>query len=176
MQRLAIVDELTGLYNRRGLYELGTREVSRVQRFKRPLTAIFYDIDHFKQFNDQYSYEIGDQVLRFLSQNVRSQLRDVDILGRYGGEEFVALLPEIPLEEGVEIAERLRAYVDDAEMRVNGQNLHITISLGVAPLVARPHHTNILAGRERELMDDLISRAGNKLHEAKMGGRNRVAF
>lgn len=176
MQHLAIVDELTGLYNRRGLYELGTREVSRVQRFKRPLTAIFYDIDHFKKFNDQYSYEVGDQVLRFLSQSVRAQLRDVDILGRYGGEEFVALLPEIPLEEGVEIAERLRTYVDDAEMRIDGQNLHITISLGVAPLVARPHHTNILAGREHELMDDLIARAGKKLHEAKIGGRNRVAF
>ena len=176
MQHLAIVDELTGLYNRRGLYELGVREVSRVQRFKRPLTAIFFDIDHFKQFNDQYSYAVGDQVLRFLSQNIRSQLREVDLLSRYGGEEFVALLPEIALDEGLEIAERLRAFVEESALEHNRQCLHITVSVGVAPLIARPHFTDLLAGRERELLSDLIERAGEKLHQAKESGRNRVAF
>ncbi len=176
MQRMAIVDELTGLYNRRGLYELGIREVSRVQRFKRPLTALFFDIDYFKQFNDRYSYAVGDQVLRFLSEHLRFGLRDVDLLVRYGGEEFVALLPEISLDEGAEIAERLRADVERLRMSVGEADLHITVSIGVAPLTARPHHTDILAGRERELLDILVEKAGEKLHEAKNSGRNRIAF
>ncbi len=176
MQRIAIVDELTGLYNRRGLYEFGIREVSRVQRFKRPLTALFFDIDYFKQFNDRYSYAVGDQVLRFLSEHLRSRLRDVDLLARYGGEEFVALLPEISLEEGAEIAERLRADVEQLRMNVGEADLQITVSIGVAPLTARPHHTDILAGRERELLHLLVEKAGKKLHEAKNSGRNRIAF
>ena len=176
MQRIAIVDELTGLYNRRGLYELGLREVSRVQRFKRPMTALFFDIDYFKQFNDRYSYAVGDQVLRFLTQHLRSHLRDVDLLARYGGEEFVALLPEISLEEGVEIAERLRADIEQTCMSIRNQDLYITVSIGAAPLIARPKQTDLLKGRERELLKDLINRAGEKLHEAKESGRNRVAF
>jgi diguanylate cyclase (GGDEF)-like protein/PAS domain S-box-containing protein len=176
MQHLAIVDELTGLYNRRGLYEVGTREVSRVQRFKRPLTAIFFDIDHFKQFNDKYSYEVGDRVLRFLAQTVRVHLRDVDIFARYGGEEFVALLPEIELEEAVVIAERLRAQIETRKLQVKGAFLSVTVSLGVAPLSVRPTYTDILSMPERALLDDLIDRAGGKLHEAKNSGRNCVAF
>ena len=176
VQHLAIVDELTGLYNRRGLYELGMREVSRVQRFKRPMTALFFDIDHFKQFNDRYSYAVGDQVLRFLAESLRAHLRDVDILSRYGGEEFVALLPEISLEEGIEIAERLRANIEQAGMNVGKEILHITVSIGVAPLIARPNETAQLAGREPKLLHELIEKAGGKLHEAKESGRNRVAF
>ena len=176
VQRLAIIDELTRIYNRRGLYELGLREVSRVQRFKRPLTALFFDIDYFKQFNDRYSYAIGDQVLCFLTEHLQSRLRDVDLLARYGGEEFVALLPEIDLEDGVEIAERLRASIEDARLSVGKGDLKITISIGVAPLIAKPHETDRLVGREHELLHDLIERAGGKLHEAKQSGRNCVAY
>lgn len=176
MQRLAIVDELTGLYNRRGLYEVGMREVSRVQRFKRSLTALFFDIDHFKQFNDRYSYEVGDRVLQFLSKSVGEQLRDVDIFARYGGEEFVVLLPEISLRKGAEIAERLRAHIAANGLQEQGQILRVTVSIGVAPLIARPSYTDLLAGREPELLKELIERAGEKLHKAKADGRNRVAF
>jgi len=176
IQNLAIEDELTGLYNRRGLYEWGIREVSRVQRFKRPLSAIFVDIDHFKQFNDQYSYAVGDMVLTYLAKYMRSQMRDVDLVARYGGEEFVILLPEIPLNEAVEVAERLRRGIAKTKMRAGKTDLYITISLGVAPLLAQPGFINALSGKERSLLSNLIEQAGKKLHEAKEGGRNRVAF
>ena len=176
MQELAILDQLTKLYNRRGLYEFGVREVSRVLRFKRPLSALFIDIDHFKQFNDRYSYAVGDRVLQLLAKNLRATMRDVDLLARYGGEEFVVLLPEIDLDGAVEVAERLRRTVESKKMNENGEALYITISIGVAPLKPRPGQTGILAGHEEALLQDLVNRAGEKLHQAKTTGRNRVAF
>jgi GAF domain-containing protein len=93
IQQLAITDDLTGLYNRRGLYEIGRLEIERTRRYNIPLAAIVMDIDHFKRVNDKHSHAIGDQVLRSFAKCVQENTRELDIVGRIGGEEFVILLP-----------------------------------------------------------------------------------
>ena len=110
-QRLAIEDPLTGLYNRRGLFTISQREISRAMRFKRPLSLLFIDIDHFKEFNDRYSYEIGDSVLQIIARCLQENVRDVDLVSRYGGEEFVILLPEMGRADALNAAERLRETI-----------------------------------------------------------------
>jgi diguanylate cyclase (GGDEF)-like protein/PAS domain S-box-containing protein len=163
VQRLAIVDDLTGLYNRRGFYEHGRREMERAVRLERSLGALFLDIDHFKNFNDLYGYTVGDQVLRLLAACLRTNLREIDLIGRYGGEEFVVLLPEANLDSARKVAERLRRTVESLRVRTDQGDVHFTISIGVC----------MLASGISEL-DKLVMRSGQALHEAKVRGRNRV--
>jgi diguanylate cyclase (GGDEF)-like protein len=140
VQQMAIHDELTGVYNRRGLYEFGQREVERAIRYNRQLSALFLDIDHFKKFNDQHSYFVGDQVLRAIASCLRLSLREVDLASRYGGEEFVVLLPETDLATACEVAERLRADIENTRVQTNRGNMAVTVSIGVARLkLASPH-------------------------------------
>jgi diguanylate cyclase (GGDEF)-like protein len=164
VQKLALTDSLTGVYNRRGLFELGPREVERARRFKRSLTIILFDLDHFKEVNDRYGHAIGDQVLRELVQRCKRHIREVDILARYGGEEFVLLLPETNMKSAFQIAERLRRKVEKAPFSTDFGPIPITISLGVAGLTQR--------------IDDfitLIERADDAMYNAKKSGRNRVS-
>ena len=162
-QRLAIVDELTGLYNRRGLFELGPREFERATRFKHPLAALFLDIDHFKLFNDTYSYAVGDKVLRHFANCLRANLREFDLVGRYGGEEFVVLLPEADLPSASEVAERVRRSVEALLVKTDLGETNITVSIGVC--MKTPEIPSLQA---------LLDRVGQALHEAKNRGRNRV--
>jgi diguanylate cyclase (GGDEF)-like protein/PAS domain S-box-containing protein len=175
VQRLSIVDELTSLYNRRGLLEVGRREVSRLQRFKRPLSALFLDIDHFKKFNDQFSYAVGDAVLTRVADFLQNSIREVDIVGRYGGEEMVVLLPEISKTGAVEVAERLRRGIEALKITSEWGDLSVTVSIGVAELTPLPGQTLALGNLQRKRLMDLIELAGNVLKEAKLEGRNRVA-
>jgi diguanylate cyclase (GGDEF)-like protein len=163
VQRLAIIDELTGLYNRRGFFEIGEREWERANRLDRPLAALFLDIDHFKQFNDTYSYAVGDQVLRLLAECLRENLRKVDIAGRYGGEEFVVLLPETGVLVAKDVAERLRIAASSVRVKSDLEELGITISVGVCQKT--PDLTDL---------DALIAHAGQALRHAKNLGRNQV--
>ncbi len=117
VQRQAITDHLTGLYNRRGFFELGQRELERARRFKHPLSAILFDIDHFKHVNDTYGHNIGDQVIYQVAERSRKNLRHIDILGRYGGEEFAGLLPETDLPTLYQVAERLRQAVAESPVQ-----------------------------------------------------------
>jgi len=176
VQRLAIIDELTGVYNRRGLMELGRREVERAIRSAWSLAAIFIDIDHFKSFNDTYSYAIGDQVLRVLSQTLKKNLREVDVIGRYGGEEFVVLLPDNDLRRTRRIAERLRHECASMLLQSEQGDLSITISVGVAILSQGMSHNVPLENHywTQSILDDLIAQAAQALHYAKESGRNRV--
>jgi len=164
-QHLAIVDELTGLYNRRGLFDLGKRELERSIRFNHPLVALFLDIDHFKQFNDTYSYTVGDQVLRLFASCLRANLREFDLVGRYGGEEFVVLLPEADLSAAGEVAERVRSSVAALRVQTDQGETGITVSIGVC-------------AKQSQLLDldSLIDRAGQALHRSKQMGRNRVVI
>ncbi len=130
-QRLAIIDELTGIYNYRGLVELGTREVERARRFKRPLSALFFDIDDFRKFNNTFSHGIGNLILETVAQKCRLTLRSVDVLTRYGGDEFVALLPETDLVEAQEVARRLYGVIRDTKIMTSYGELGVTISVGV---------------------------------------------
>jgi diguanylate cyclase (GGDEF)-like protein/PAS domain S-box-containing protein len=135
-QRLAIIDELTGIYNYRGLKELGTREVERARRFDHPLSALFFDVDDFRNFNNVYSHAVGNIVLQTIVQRCRIVLRSVDILSRYGGDEFVALLPETDLASAEAVARRLVEEIAAAPISTSYGNLNVTISVGVTLLAS----------------------------------------
>ena len=162
-KRQARVDLVTEIYNRRGLFELGERELDRSKRYGRPLAAMMLDIDHFKRVNDTYGHPIGDLVLKELAQRLKSNLRTIDILARYGGEEFVILLPETTLEGAVEVAERLREVVAQDVFLKDSLSLEITISLGIA----------IALGKDATI-NSLIKHADSAMYESKGHGRNRV--
>lgn len=164
VQTKAITDALTGLYNRRGLFELGQRELDRLRRFERPLAAIMLDIDDFKEVNDTYSHAIGDQVLKELAARCRVHLREIDILGRYGGEEFAILLPETDRHDAYRVAERIRKHMTDACFQTDHGPVSITISLGVTA-----------AGQDTPDLAILLDRADTAMYSAKQSGRNRVA-
>jgi diguanylate cyclase (GGDEF)-like protein len=158
---LATMDDLTRVFNRRHLFELGERELKRHHRLKHPFAALMVDIDYFKRVNDQHGHAVGDEVLRVLAERATLQTREIDILGRYGGEEFAVLLPETQLEEALEIAERLRRSAQ-GPMTIGDLELAVTISVGV---------TNA----DEDLgLSHLLQRADAALYQAKREGRNRV--
>ncbi len=159
VQRLAIVDELTGVYNFRGLLELGRREVERARRFNRPLTALFFDIDGFRNFNNIYSHATGNIVLEAVAERCKSVLRSVDILARYGGDEFVILLPETDIPTALGIARRLREEVAATKVDTSHGELSVTISLGVAKLKENMNNIGLL-----------IDHANRAEHRAKEKG------
>ncbi len=170
VEQIAVTDELTGLLNRRGFLQLGEREFERAVRFNRPLAALMFDLDHFKQVNDTYGHPAGDQVLRALTACFRQNTRGIDVVGRYGGEEFVLLLPETPLPEALQIAERLRESIAALSVPVcqlNGDSLvvdvRITVSIGVA----------VVAPAIRKL-SVLIELSDQAMYRAKASGRNCV--
>ncbi len=163
LQRIAITDPLTGLYNRRGLLELGRHEVERFQRFGQPISAIMLDIDHFKDVNDTYGHLAGDQVLCELAERCRLLIRLVDIIGRYGGEEYAIVLPETDLFQASAIAERLRIAVEEKTFYTDQGKIPVTISLGVSR-----------AGHGLTSLTELIEQADAALYRAKQNGRNRV--
>jgi two-component system, cell cycle response regulator len=166
VQRLANMDVLTGCFNRRHFMTLAAQEIQRAMRYNRPLSFLMMDIDHFKNFNDQYGHQIGDQLLCNLVLLCQKQLRNVDILGRYGGEEFVVLMPETGSEGGLKASERLRAKIEKMKISTPAGKMSITVSMGV---------TSLERGfDERETLDGLIKCADKALYAAKAAGRNCV--
>jgi diguanylate cyclase (GGDEF)-like protein len=133
-QRLAIIDELTGVYNYRGLIELGSREVERARRFDRPLSALFFDIDDFRSLNNTYSHTAGNFVLKEVVKRCSSVLRSVDVLTRFGGDEFAALLPETDLPGAQGVARRLAQEIAASPIKTSYGDLEISISVGVTLL------------------------------------------
>lgn len=164
VERLAITDELTALYNRRYLVEWGAREFARARRYRHPLSAILLDIDHFKRVNDVYGHPVGDQVLRAVGRRIRENLRSIDLVGRYGGEEFVVLLPETGQDEAFLVAERLRRALCEIAVDTSGGSLEITVSLGVATVT-----------EDCPDLPALLERADAAMYAAKRAGRNRVS-
>ncbi len=161
-QDQAITDALTGAYNRRGLFQFGDFELIRSRRTNRPFSVLMFDVDHFKRVNDQYGHAAGDQVLRGLAERCRTNARSVDVVCRYGGEEFIIFLPDTTLEAALLIAERMRHVVMDAPFTTDAGLLPVTVSIGVAQ------------AHERDVLKTLIERADQALYEAKRMGRNRV--
>ena len=160
---LATTDSLTGLSNRRHVLEIGSRIMETFRRYHRPLALLMLDIDHFKKINDAYGHTIGDHVLIQLADTLRSVLRSADLCGRFGGEEFVCLLPETSGPESLMLVERLRSTLSEQAVATEAGDVHFTVSIGLT--VASPDDTNI---------DILIQRADRALYEAKRAGRNRV--
>ncbi|MDZ4159749.1 MAG: sensor domain-containing diguanylate cyclase, partial [Anaerolineaceae bacterium] len=163
VQQMAVMDFLTGTYNRRGFSELSEREMERARRFKRPLALLFLDIDHFKRVNDQYGHMIGDQALQQISLRLVQNLRSIDLFSRFGGEEFAILLPDTDNAAARLTAERLRLSIEAEPIPTERAPLDLTVSIGVASL-------------EDETPDlrTLIEKADQALYQAKQGGRNRV--
>ena len=163
VQHMAVIDELTEMYNYRGLLLLGTREVERALRFNHPLAVLFLDIDHFRNFNKHYSHAVGNLILHSVAEECRANCRSVDILARFGGEEFVFLLPETDLDAGVQIAERFVRSIETLRVDTDKGRLGVTVSVGVAELDASPEDLQVL-----------IDHANQAERLAKANGRNRA--
>jgi diguanylate cyclase (GGDEF)-like protein/PAS domain S-box-containing protein len=163
LEQLTVVDELTGVFNRRGLLTAGRREVERARRLGRPLAILFVDLDHFKALNDAYSHDVGDKALREVSRTIHGSMRKIDMVARYGGEEFVVLLVETELASAVHVAERVRQAVERWSLLTERGTARVTVSVGVS---AR--------GPETPDLDALIHRADEAMYAAKQAGRNRV--
>lgn len=166
LKTLAVTDPLTGCPNRLAFTQKYPEAIRHAERYARPLSVVFCDVDRFKAVNDNHGHPAGDRVLSAMGRWLRSTLRESsDWVARYGGEEFVLVLPETPLPQALEVAERLRAQVEHSEgVEIEGgHQLHITISLGVAEW------------RVGESGESLLQRADEQLYAAKQAGRNRVS-
>ena len=160
LSRMATTDALTGLWNRRHFEETLEHERVKADRYQQPLSLLIFDIDHFKRINDTHGHLAGDQVLVQLSGLARQQIRDSDLLARWGGEEFILLMPNTGAREAMAVAEKLRATCSSHP--VSSALGTVTASFGVATY------------RSDEPKDQWISRADNALYAAKQAGRNRV--
>lgn len=165
LRRLATTDVLTGLSNRRHFLERAAQELGRVRRYDTPSAFIMLDIDHFKRINDTWGHATGDDVLRRMALVLGAAVRETDLVGRLGGEEFGVLLPETGLEPALALAERLREAVTEEEVPVEGERLRFSASFGVTLLHA-----------DDETVDMPMARADAALYAAKFAGRNRVKW
>jgi diguanylate cyclase (GGDEF)-like protein len=164
--RLAATDPLTGLSNRRVLDSRLDEEWRRARRSGRPLSVLFIDVDHFKQFNDAYGHACGDEALSAVAECISATVRrSIDVVARYGGEEFAVVLPETAAEGAYGVAEKIRRKVQGQHVvQSNGENIAVTVSIGCASCVPA----------EGENALDLLAAADRQLHAAKTGGRNRI--
>lgn len=180
MQIIAATDELTGIANRRTIFNIGKQEFNRSQRYHSPLSLLVIDIDYFKQINDNYGHDIGDEALKLVVNVILQDLRKVDYLGRLethqespekrehfgrlGGEEFIVILPETPLEGATLAAKRLCHAIAQHSLQLEDRIVKMTVSIGVSS-----YHPN------DSKINDVLKRADMALYEAKKQGRNRVA-
>lgn len=158
LEEMSRRDYLTDLYNRRALMEKLDFEIKRRNRTKTSLSVVMLDLDHFKLVNDTYGHQVGDQVLVQVADLLRKSEREIDIVGRYGGEEFLVILPDCPAKEAVNVAERIRAGVAGFDFKIN---INLTLSGGIA---------EFKGGNS----DDLIGAADQNLYRAKQNGRNCI--
>jgi diguanylate cyclase (GGDEF)-like protein len=165
-QRLAITDGLTGIYNNRHIMDLTERELKRAKRYQRHLCAILFDLDFFKQVNDRFGHLTGNMVLQTVTRLCSASVRESDLIGRYGGEEFLIITPETDIAEAAEIAERLRQGIEKMRIPTEKGDVHVTISLGVA--TCEP-------GSDLSLQE-LIRRVDEALYVSKAKGRNCVSL
>lgn len=166
LKQIATVDTLTELHNRGEMARRLVTEVSRARRDSRDLGVLMLDIDHFKQVNDRFGHTVGDQVLRKVAHALRDNLRVTDIIGRYGGEEFVAFLPKATHSGAMLLAERLRECVQELQIPIDGSTLEVSMSVGAC---VWPHE---MLPAEMSL-EHVIRPADQALYAAKRGGRNR---
>lgn len=160
---LSVTDPLTELTNRRYFFEVGRLELERALRYKRTLSVMMVDVDHFKNINDTFGHAIGDVTLREIAARIRQTVRTVDTVARFGGEEFIVLMPETNLEEACQVAERVRHAVSDIPVKTEAGNVSTSLSIGVAQL-----------GDTSTDMDRLIQCADQAMYAAKAEGRNQV--
>jgi two-component system, cell cycle response regulator len=161
--RMTIIDGLTGTHNKRYFLEFLEREIARCARFRRPLSLLMFDIDHFKQINDTHGHLTGDFVLKEMSRRLMGKVRKEQLMARYGGEEFAAVLPETDNVGAMQFAEKIRQIVAAEPFEYEGDRVNVTVSVGVVTL----------QGQDMEPMS-FIKMADDNLYRAKREGRNRV--
>lgn len=164
LEAMAFMDKLTRLANRRYIEKELSMRFDEEKRFGRPFGLLFMDIDHFKMFNDNYGHDVGDHVLQFVANTLMSNARPFDVIGRWGGEEFIGIIRNIDDKQLKDLAERLRALVASSYLVHNDEKLQVTLSMGA---------TLIQPGED---IEHLIRRADTLLYESKQAGRNRVTF
>ncbi len=164
LRRLSITDGLTGLYNHRHSHELLREEYERCRRNGGSMAVIMLDLDRFKELNDSHGHPTGDLILSQTAKILQESAREIDMIGRYGGEEFIAILPGASEDAALQFAERARATVERSVFRDNGDEIRMTVSAGVASS----------RGDELARPDELLRMADRALYEAKDTGRNRV--
>ncbi|MDD4895027.1 MAG: GGDEF domain-containing protein, partial [Candidatus Omnitrophica bacterium] len=165
VQALCIIDGLTNVFNRRYYLERFKEELERSIKFNYVFSCVMVDIDYFKTFNDRYGHIVGDAILRDLSRTIQDNIRQVDLLSRYGGEEFSIILSEADKEAAHFAAERIRKAIEEKDIKVYDEDLKVTVSIGVS--------TYPTDGKD---METLIDNADSALYRAKQTGRNRVCF
>lgn len=162
-EKMATTDFLTGVNNNRRFFEVGGIEIQRAKRFDHPLTLIMFDIDFFKKINDTYGHAAGDKVLMAIVDSCKFNLRELDVLGRLGGEEFGILLPHTDIDVGKMVASRLRRAFSDTPITLSDTIINVTASFGVTSL-----------GKDDTDLKELLVRADTALYEAKQNGRDQV--
>lgn len=162
LRRMATIDSLTGLFNRRHLSDLADKEIARHARNPEELSFLLLDIDHFKQFNDEHGHDTGDRILERVSAVLAQSLREQDYIGRWGGEEFLVVLPGTGLDQAIQTAERIRYAVETCSWVFEDLEVFVTVSVGVS---------QYCAGENLSLA---VARADQALYESKRRGRNRV--
>ena len=165
LEKLVRTDSLTGVNNRREILALGEKELQRCRRYHRYFSVLFIDIDHFKHINDTFGHLLGDKTLITVAGAIKNCLRQVDSFGRFGGEEFVAILPETNLEDAATTAWRICQVINKLNIEIDRQKVRVTASIGVATF--SPEDNNLEA---------VIERADHAMFAAKNQGRNRVSL
>jgi len=165
LSKLALTDELTYLHNRRAFISSLNKELSRAKRNNEDLSVLMIDIDFFKKINDKYGHHVGDITLQHFSHEATNAIRNEDLIGRLGGEEFAVLLPNTAINSAADLAERLRKTIEDAYIEFDGQKISFTVSIGVAVL-----------DDENMTSTTLLNNADQALYNAKESGRNRVTL
>ena len=163
---LATTDPLTGAYNRRHLIELLETELARAERLSLPLAVIMFDIDGFKHFNDKYGHAVGDEILILVTKTCKANLRNFDLLGRYGGDEFVILLPQADPILAASAAERLCQLISKLQITANDENVSVTVSMGITG-----HH-----GHGKVTVDKLLRSADIAMYQTKKNGKNQCCM
>jgi len=161
-KQLSRIDALTGIYNRGYLFELAVRKFKTALRYQHPLSVILFDIDDFKHINDTYGHAVGDQTLQSITQAVLAQLRSADIFGRYGGDEFVILLPHTNSQEALTLADRIHAGLAAIHIKTTAGQFSVTISVGIAQII---HH-----GSQSDSVEDMFLRVDKAMYAAKRAG------
>jgi len=162
LEDMALLDKLTNLPNRNQVEPQIEARIHELKRYGYPFGLLFMDIDHFKNFNDTYGHDVGDQVLRMVANTVSSSLRPFDLMGRWGGEEFIGVLKNVDNDRSKEICERFRMLIERSYITTQGKSLKVTVSMGAT------------AGLGEDSMDELIKRADKLMYQSKENGRNQV--
>lgn len=163
IQEMAHVDELTGLLNRRALNEIGDYEIRRSIRLQRPIAVVMVDLDNFKSINDTYNHIVGDKALKEVGRVFRKNIRNIDILGRYGGDECIIIMPETNLENAVQTIKRVQKKLQEFKFKIGSKKLQITASYGISVYTENPPS-----------LETMIKEADAAMYMAKDAGRNCI--